>query len=235
MSTSFYDPGEQRAARVEDLFAAIAPRYDLINDLQSLGLHRWWKRKLLQLAQPKSGERALDLCCGTGDIAFSMARLGVQIIGADFSLPMLQAAERRSFSARAELIRADALRLPFRDNSFDLVTIGYGLRNLAGVENGFREMHRVLKTGGRALILDFGKPRNSLVRFAYYTYLRAFVPLFGRIFCGNSATHAYIYESLMAYPAQYKIAEFMKESGWTNIRIHNLLGGTMSINMGVKE
>jgi len=234
MSTSFYVPGEHRASRVEDLFAAIAPRYDLINDLQSFGLHRLWKRKLLQLAQPKTGERALDLCCGTGDVAFSLARLGARVTGADFSFPMLQAAERRPFTARPELIRADALNLPFSDASFDLVTISYGLRNLAGVENGLKEMHRVLKTGGRALILDFGKPRNALLRFGYYGYLRGFVPLFGRIFCGSSATHAYIYESLMAYPAQYEIAKLMKRSGWTNIHIHNLLGGTMSINLGSK-
>ncbi len=148
---------------------------------------------------------------------------------------MLQIARRRARSEKIDFIRADALRLPFADSTFNLLTISYGLRNLANVEAGLKEMHRVLKPGGRVLILDFGKPNNPLFRLGYYAYLRTFVPLFGRVFCGNSATHAYIYESLMAYPAQNGVAHLMNHSGWTNIRIENLLGGMMSINLGEKS
>ena len=235
MPSSFYLPGEERSARVEDLFATIAYRYDLINDLQSLGLHRRWKKRLIQLAKPQSNERALDLCCGTGDVAFRLAKAGTQTIGADFSLPMLQVGRNRFRNEKIQFIRADALNLPFDDSTFDLLTISYGLRNLADVSEGLNEMQRVLKPGGRALILDFGKPTNAVFRTGYYVYLKSFVPLFGRVFCGNSATHAYIYDSLMAYPAQKGVAELMRQSGWANIRIENLLGGMMSINSGEKR
>jgi demethylmenaquinone methyltransferase/2-methoxy-6-polyprenyl-1,4-benzoquinol methylase len=235
MPSSFYLPGKERSARVEDLFATIASRYDLINDLQSLGLHRRWKKRLIQLAKPEPHECALDLCCGTGDVAFRLAKAGTQTVGADFSLPMLQVGRNRFPNERIQFIRADALSLPFDDSTFDLLTISYGLRNLADVKEGLNEMQRVLKPGGRALVLDFGKPTNALFRTGYYAYLKNFVPLFGRIFCGNSATHAYIFESLLAYPAQKGVAELMRQSGWANIRIENLLGGMMSINFGEKR
>src|SRR6266566_3371678 len=139
MANRFYDPGEQRSAKVRDLFAAIAPRYDLINDLQSVGLHRWWKRRLIQLAGVRSGEHALDLCCGTGDLAFALARQGAQVVGLDFSAPMLEVAQARfrerplaaSESSQSQpatcnpqFLRGDALELPFADASFDIVTIG---------------------------------------------------------------------------------------------------------------
>ncbi|MDB6038243.1 MAG: menH [Verrucomicrobiales bacterium] len=235
MPSSYYLPGKGRSARVEDLFATIASRYDLINDLQSLGLHRLWKRRLIQLAKPKPHERALDLCCGTGDVAFRLANAGTHTVAADFSLPMLQVGRERFQNERIQFIRADALNLPFDDSTFDLLTISYGLRNLADVREGLNEMQRVLKPGGRAMILDFGKPTHPAFRLGYYFYLKRFVPLFGRVFCGNSATHAYIYESLMAYPAQKGVAELMRQDGWANIRIENLLGGMMSINLGEKR
>jgi demethylmenaquinone methyltransferase/2-methoxy-6-polyprenyl-1,4-benzoquinol methylase len=234
MPSSFYVPGNQRSARVEDLFAAIAARYDFINDVQSLGLHRIWKRKLIELAQPNDSMRALDLCCGTGDVAFQLAKAGAQTVAADFSLPMLKVGQRRRPTGKVQFIRADALKLPFNTATFDLLTMSYGLRNLADVRQGLEEMQRVLKPGGRALILDFGKPQNGIFRSVYYGYLRWFVPLFGKVFCGNSATHAYIYESLMAYPAQNGVAKLMHDSGWNNVRIENLVGGMMSINLGQK-
>src|SRR2546425_4427024 len=146
MANRFYDSGEQRSAKVRDLFAAIAPRYDLINDLQSFGLHRWWKRRLIQLAGVRHGEHALDLCCGTGDLAFALARRGAQVVGCDFSEAMLAVAQARfrkrlraasapnrpqPATGNPKFLRGDALNLPFADASFHVVTIGYGLRNLA--------------------------------------------------------------------------------------------------------
>ena len=239
MANKFYDPGEQRAAKVNDLFAAIAPRYDLINDLQSFGLHRWWKRRLLKLAAPRSGEHALDLCCGTGDVAFALAQSGAKTTGFDFSEPMLAIARARaakdSRSGQPHFFQGDAQNLPFADHSFDLVTISYGLRNLADFDRGLQEMHRVTRPGGRLLVLDFGKPANALWRSLYFAHLRWFVPLFGKIFCGDSATHAYILESLQHYPAQPGVAAKMRELDCADVRIINLLGGMMSINYGVKQ
>jgi demethylmenaquinone methyltransferase/2-methoxy-6-polyprenyl-1,4-benzoquinol methylase len=239
----YYASGEQRAARVNDLFAAIAPRYDLINDLQSFGLHRRWKRRLVRLARPEPGQRALDLCCGTGDVAFALAQKGAAVTGLDFSGPMLQVARHRlagrissgGFApTNPQFLRADAARLPFPENTFDLTTISYGLRNLADWGRGLEEMLRVTRSGGRLLVLDFGKPEHPLWKACYYAYLRAGVPIFGRIFCGNAQTHAYIFTSLQHYPAQHGVAARMRELGCLDVKIILLLGGVMTINYGVK-
>jgi len=124
--------------------------------------------------------------------------------------------------------------LEFPDNTFDIVTVGYGLRNLRSWEIGLREMHRVAKPGARLIVLDFGKPDNAAWRAIYFAYLRRIVPLFGKIFCGDFATHAYIFESLQRYPAQCGVAEAMHKLNCRDVRIVNLLGGAMSINFGVK-
>lgn len=255
MANRFFAPGDQRAARVHDLFSRIAPRYDLINDLQSLGLHRRWKRRVVQLARPQPGQRALDVCCGTGDLALRLAGGGACVIGLDFSEQMLEAAQRKN--ARAPMagspaaqpapsitphpprlvrfIRADAQRLPFADDSFDMVTVGYGLRNLANWEAGVREMQRVARPGGRLVVLDFGKPPNPLWRGLYYGYLKLVVPLFGWFFCGSADAYAYILESLKAYPAQQGVAAAMRALGLANVKVVNLLGGVMSINYAEKR
>ncbi|MFN7141223.1 MAG: bifunctional demethylmenaquinone methyltransferase/2-methoxy-6-polyprenyl-1,4-benzoquinol methylase UbiE, partial [Limisphaerales bacterium] len=234
MANKFYQPGEQRAAKVNDLFATIAPRYDLINDLQSFGLHRYWKRKLVRLAAIQPGQAALDVCCGTGDISFLLAKVGAEVTGLDFSQPMLNVAisKRPVEHQNPQFLQGDAQRLPFEDNQFNVVTVGYGLRNLTRWEQGLEEMWRVCKPGGRLLVLDFGKPDNPLWRRLYFSYLRLFVPLFGKLFCGDSATHAYILESLKHYPAQHGVARKMQELGCRNVRIINLLGGVMTINYG---
>lgn len=238
MANKFYVAGVQRAARVNDLFAAIAPRYDLINDLQSCGLHRHWKRRLLALAAGRPGERALDLCCGTGDVAFALARQGVETVGLDFSGPMLAVAARRLKTAPpnspVKFLRGDAQNIPFPDASFDIVTISYGLRNLADWETGLREMQRVARPGGRLLVLDFGKPDNALWRALYFLYLRRLVPWLGRRFSGDADTHGYILESLKHYAAQKGVAAKMAGLHLARIRIINLMGGIMSINYGEK-
>lgn len=234
MPNKFYDLGTQRAAKVRDLFASIAHRYDLINDLQSFGLHRHWKRRLLRLAGDRASRRVLDLCCGTGDIAFQFAARGATVLAADFSPAMLDIARARARNegASIEFVEADALNLPFSASQFDVVTVGYGLRNLADPKDGLGEMHRVVKPGGCVLILEFGKPRNGLLRRAYFAYLRFWVPVFGRVFCRDAAAYEYILESLNHYPGQEGVAVLMKELGFVHIRIFNLLGGMMSINYG---
>jgi demethylmenaquinone methyltransferase / 2-methoxy-6-polyprenyl-1,4-benzoquinol methylase len=233
MANKYYDPGDRRAAKVNDLFATVARRYDLLNDLQSLGWHRRWKRRLVELANPRPGERALDVCCGTGDIALLLAASGAEVTGLDFSEPMLAIARARTQNSKLKtqnFLQGDALALPFPDGSFDIVTIGYGLRNLAGWESGLSEMNRVLKPGGRLLILDFGKPANPLWRLIYYAHLRTVVPLLGRIFCRDASAYAYILESLKAYPAQAGVAAKLRELGLVDVQIVNLLGGAMSIH-----
>jgi demethylmenaquinone methyltransferase/2-methoxy-6-polyprenyl-1,4-benzoquinol methylase len=194
----------------------------------------------LQLANAKSGERALDLCCGTGDISFALAKNGAETIGLDFSEKMLEVAVARQRHLKSEIsnlkfLQGDAQQLPFSDNSFDAVTVGYGLRNLSNLDRGLDEMIRVAKPGGRIVILDFGKPPNFLWRKIYFAHLRCSVPLIGLLFCGNSQAYAYILESLKHYPAQLAVAEKMRERKLQNIRVINLLGGAMAINYGEKS
>ena len=239
MSNVFYASGDQRAAKVNDLFASIARRYDLLNDLQSFGLHRLWKRQVVRLARVKPGDHALDLCCGTGDLSFALAKNGAETTGLDFSEKMLAVAEGRKQKAEGEnkiprFIQGDAQQLPFSDNSFDAVTMGYGLRNLSSWERGVDEMVRVAKPGGRIVVLDFGKPPNALWRGLYFTHLRCSVPVIGLLFCGNAQAYAYILESLKHYPAQLAVAEKMRAAKLQNIKVLNLLGGAMAINYGEK-
>jgi demethylmenaquinone methyltransferase/2-methoxy-6-polyprenyl-1,4-benzoquinol methylase len=283
MSSAYFEPGSQRAAKVKQLFARIAPRYDLINDLQSAGLHRLWKRRVVEMAGPGPGVRALDLCCGTGDLAIGLARMGAWVVGLDFSAEMLEIAHRRAadcgvwregFGARppggdfdpnlpekapasgrtpdasrgstpvtdscgeddgagsVRFVRADALRIPFPDQSFDIVTIGYGLRNLADLQSGLVEIRRVLRPGGRFVALDFGKPENSLARKLYFAYLRAGVPWFGRIFCGDAAAYAYILDSLERFPDRKALAEALNALGFGNVSAEGLCGGVMVLVYG---
>jgi demethylmenaquinone methyltransferase / 2-methoxy-6-polyprenyl-1,4-benzoquinol methylase len=269
MTNSYYAPGDQRATRVNELFARIAPRYDLINDLQSFGLHRHWKRRVLHLARPQPGETALDVCCGTGDLALALAGSGLRTVGLDFSEPMLAVARQKrrcdfaspgarrpssssaregdrggialatevnqSSEAHLDLVCADAQKLPFADHRFDVLTVGYGLRNLADWRLGLAEMFRVLRPGGRLLVLDFGKPDLPFWRTLYFCYLKMFVPLLGLTFCGSASAYAYILESLKHYPAQHGVAAALREIGFANTRIVTFLGGVMTINYAEKR
>ncbi len=240
MSNVFYDAGAARGTKVNDLFARIARRYDLINDLQSFGLHRLWKRRVVNLAAISPGARALDLCCGTGDIASALAHRGAETTGLDFSTQMLEVAAQRQQadstlkSGKLKFIQGDAQQIPFPENTFDIVTVGYGLRNLTSWERGVDEMHRVAKPGARLIVLDFGKPANALWRAIYFTHLRLSVPLIGLLFCGNASAYAYILESLKHYPAQLAVADKMRQLELKNVRVINLLGGAMAINYGEK-
>lgn len=242
MANTFFDPGDQRAAKVSNLFTRIAPRYDLINDLQSFGLHRRWKRRVVETARPAPGQRALDVCCGTGDLAFALAQRGAEVVGLDFNAAMLEVAtqrlSKRTSSETIPLIgfvRGDAQHLPFADGSFDIVTVGYGLRNLADWQTGLQEISRVTRAGGRLVILEFGKPGNPLWRSLYFAYLKLFVPCLGLAFCGSAAAYSYILESLKHYPAQNGVAAKMRELNLADVKIINFLGGVMSINYAVKE
>jgi demethylmenaquinone methyltransferase/2-methoxy-6-polyprenyl-1,4-benzoquinol methylase len=239
VSNTFFVPGKERAAKVNDLFATIARRYDLLNDLQSFGLHRLWKKRVVALAAVKPGDRALDLCCGTGDIAFVLAGQGAEVTGLDFSEKMLEVAQSRQKTGSSKIhnvkfMQGDAQHLPFPDNSFDAVAVGYGLRNLSSWEAGVQEMMRVTKPGGRIISLDFGKPANGLWRTMYFTHLKCSVPIVGLLFAGRADAYAYIFESLKHYPAQWGVAEKMKELKLTDVRIINFVGGAMAINYGRK-
>lgn len=250
---------DQHSKKVERLFTKIARRYDIANDLHSFFLHRRWKKRVAELARVDRDSIALDLCCGTGDIAFELAKHGSRIIALDFSQTMLEIAKNRWIRIKnspnihrpccalnANLIlkssetgdicfvKADSLWLPFNDNSFDAITIGYGLRNLADWRRGLTEMFRVSKPGGRILILEFGKPELKLWRAIYFWYLEKIVPWLGKITAGDFNAYYYIYESLMRYPGQYLVSQEMSRLGYQNLKIISIFGGAMTINYGEK-
>lgn len=245
MSGPLLSASRTHADNVRRLFSDIAHRYDLINDVQSFGLHRRWKRRVACLAEAQPGVRALDVCCGTGDLAFALAARGAQVVGLDFNAPMLERAVRRAraFGAARDgaprrpnpvFVLGDALAVSFPDATFDVVTVGYGLRNLTDWRAGLREMVRVARPGGRVLVLDFGKPSWPPWRALYLAYLKGVVPALGWALCGNAGAYAYILESLHRYPAQEGVAAAMREFGLDPVRVENLLGGAMSIHLGIK-
>ena len=236
MPSRFYDPSERRAPQVQTLFDLIAGRYDLINDLQSFGLHRWWKNQLAAKAR-RPALWSLDLCTGTGDMLGRLARPGRQVVGLDFSARMLEEARQRlgpSFP-RTGLVRADAEAIPFCDGTFDFVSIAYGLRNLSSIERGLREMWRVTRSGGRVAILDFSKPDRPLWRKVYYSYLKCAVPLFGRLFHRDAETYAYIFESLEQYPSAEGLAKILTTLAGAAVQVERFLGGMMAIHIADKQ
>jgi demethylmenaquinone methyltransferase / 2-methoxy-6-polyprenyl-1,4-benzoquinol methylase len=230
---------EKRAPKVKAMFSRLAWRYDLVNDVMSFGLHRRWKRQTVAIAaegRPKTA-RWLDLCCGTGDMCFLAEVTGegrTRVVGADFTMPMLGVArQRKTADGRlSTFAQADALRLPFADGTFDAITVGYGVRNLADPRAGLAEMRRVLAPGGRAVVLDFGKPGNPVAATLYQAFLHTMMPAVGLLFHGDADTYLYIPASLKRYPGQRGVAELMRQTGFVNVRFEERLFGTMGINIG---
>ena len=238
MANKFLSYDDQRAPRVREMFSLLAGKYDLVNDVMSAGLHRKWKRDTIRLALAgRTGPlRVLDLCCGTGDLAFLAANraAGARVAGVDFTLPMLEVARKRRLGGegRAAFAQGDALRLPFPDGVFDVVTIAYGLRNVADLERALGEMRRVLAPGGRLVVLDFGKPANPLAASLYQGFLHTVMPFVGWLFHRDPETYLYIPESLKSFPAQTGVEALMRTAGFVNARHENRLLGTMGLNVG---
>jgi len=230
---------EKRAPKVREMFSRLATRYDLVNDVMSFGMHRVWKRRTVRLGLGKEGpiRRLLDLCCGTGDMAFlaeTMAPARFRIVGCDFTLPMLSVGrnrERRE-GRSTDFVQGDALTLPFPDGAFDVITVGYGLRNIADPKAALVEMRRVLAPGGRCVILDFGKPRRAVPAALYRAFLRTMMPFVGWLFHRDPETYLYIPESLERYPGQVGVRDMMEDAGFENARFEERLLGTMGINLG---
>jgi demethylmenaquinone methyltransferase/2-methoxy-6-polyprenyl-1,4-benzoquinol methylase len=221
------------------MFSRLAARYDLVNDVMSFGLHRKWKKDTIRIAlEGRTGPaRILDLCCGTGDLSFlaeEKAFPGSRVTGIDFTFPMLGVAARRGRGTRSPcgFVQGDALRLPFPDASFEAVTVGYGLRNIADPLAALREMRRVLAPRGRVVVLDFGKPDNPVAGALYQAFLRTVMPVMGWLFHGDPETYLYIPESLERYPAQRGVRALMQESGLDGARYESRLLGTMGLNVG---
>jgi ubiquinone/menaquinone biosynthesis methyltransferase len=224
---------------VNRLFETIAPRYDFFTAFMSYGMDRGWKRTLVEMLNLNGQETALDIACGTGDITFAVSRRlnSGQAIGLDITQSMLNIAERKRREARAENVgfhRADIMRMPFADETFDCVTGGYALRNVPDVAGALVEIKRVLKPGGCFLSLDFGHPGNTLYRWLYLRYLIVVGSAVGLIMHGDPDTYRYIPETLKLYPGQRGVREMMKRVGFVDTRFREFGGGIMAINYGAK-
>ena len=219
--------GKQRYVRT--LFATIADRYDLITRLLSYGQDQRWKRHLVALAQLRAGDRVLDLASGTGDIAFSALAHTSRVVGLDVTHRMMQLAAARD--ARVRFVTADMLALPFDAGRFDVVTTGYGLRNVPDLNVAIREIHRVLTPGGRLLSLDFNRPGNVVVRAAYWTYLSVVGSALGLVLHGDPDTYRYIPESIRNYPGAHAVARMLEQRGFTDVRVIPVLFGLMAIHV----
>ena len=222
---------------VRQLFATIADRYDLITRVLSYGQDARWKATLVSMAQVRAGERALDLACGTGDIAFAVAARGARAVGLDITHRMLQLARLRpgsggsSSQAPVEFISGDMTSLPFRSSSFDLVTTGYGLRNVPDLDAAIDEIARVLRPGGRLLSLDFNRPESAVIRAAYLAYLTGVGASLGWLLHRDPDTYRYIPASIRRYPGAGGVADRMNSRGFTRVRIVPLLFGLMTLHV----
>ncbi len=209
------------------MFDRIAPVYDSMNRLMTAGLDRRW-RDATAAAVVRPGDRVLDACCGTGDLAIAAAKAGGKVTGLDFSEPMLERARRKS--DEVEWLEGDALGLPFADGSFDVVTIGFGLRNLSNVERGLEELRRVLRPGGRLAILEITRPKGLMAPF-YRFWFDGVIPVAGKVLPGGSA-YSYLPASVRRFPAPEGLAKLLDEAGFDEVRWRLFAGGIVALHTG---
>lgn len=234
---------DKREARIRDMFANIAPRYDLLNHLLSLNIDRYWRWRTTRLVPPRlDGSPILDVCTGTGDLALAYdraARRQVPIFGSDFCLPMLASArtkvDRRHASGRLRFLEADTQQLPFADDTFQLVTVAFGLRNVTNTDRGIGEMVRVTRPGGRVAILEFSRPRSWLLGGMYRFYFRTILPRVGQwISRSKDQAYSYLPASVMEFPDGADLARKLEQHGLCQVRWYPMTFGIATLYVGTK-
>ncbi len=220
---------------IQGMFAKVADHYDLVNEVTSLGIDRSWRRKAVQLASVTREGKVLDLAAGTGDLTLEMARQAqpAMVVSSDFVSRMLELGKKKAANYKGPtqitFQVADAMKLPYKDNSFDAVTIGFGVRNIADRQAHFKEAWRVLKPGGRYVMLEFGKPALPPFRVLYNFYLRHVVPLWGGVLGRDRAAYQYLNESIRGFPGQRAIGEELSHAGFTHFEWHTLTLGICTV------
>ncbi len=232
---------DAKANMVADVFHSVASRYDLMNDLMSAGIHRMWKRFAIELSGVRKGNAVLDIAGGTGDLAARFADIvgpTGRVVLADINDSMLKVGRDKLLDhgrlGNLEFVQADAQCLPFPDDSFDCVTIAFGLRNVTDKDAALRSMLRVLKPGGRLLVLEFSKPANPLLSKAYDAYSFRVLPLMGRLVANDADSYQYLAESIRMHPDQETLKDMMEDAGFSRCEYHNMTGGVVALHKGVK-
>lgn len=236
------DPVRKSGGQVRRLFARIAPRYDLANRVLSLSVDRRWRRRAVRRLAPGSRDRVLDVFCGTGDLTGILARTGAEVVGADFCPEMIAVAVRKlarrnsgpGAGIRAAFVAADALSLPFPDESFDLVTAAFGVRNLEDLDRGLAEMVRVSRRGGRIGILEFGRPPSPWMERLYGIYLRRLLPRIGGWLTGDPPSYEYLSRSIPAFLDQAGLGRRMRAAGLDPVHCHDFTGGIAALHVGFR-
>ena len=220
------------AATIQSMFDAIAPRYDLLNHLLSFHVDKRWRRRTGSLAAP--GGPVLDVCTGTGDLAAAFRAEGGQtVVGIDFCMPMLRHGKQKKNCAGVRFARGDALRLPLPDDHFDVVSVAFGIRNVADLDQGLAELVRVARPGGRVAVLEFTMPRNRVVRGLYSFYFGRVLPFVGNL-VSRSKAYTYLNKSVLAWTHEHELATRMKRAGCETVAIHPLSMGIAAIHLGTK-
>ncbi len=229
---------QEKAKHVRSVFDSVAPKYDVMNDLMSAGLHRIWKRYTITVANPQPGQQVLDIAGGTGDLSRAFARrVGPtgRVVHTDINEAMLREGRNRLLDEGLVLptMVCDAEKLPFADNSFDLVSVAFGLRNMTHKEQALSEMRRVLKPGGKLLVLEFSRVAKPLEK-AYDWYSFKVLPKLGQMVAGDAHSYQYLAESIRMHPGQEQLRQLMKSVGFGHVDVHNLSAGVVALHVGIK-
>jgi demethylmenaquinone methyltransferase/2-methoxy-6-polyprenyl-1,4-benzoquinol methylase len=232
---------EEKADKVAEVFHSVAAKYDLMNDLMSGGVHRLWKRVTIEMSGVRRGNKVLDIAGGTGDLTAKFSRIvGPEgtVVLADINDSMLKVGRDRLMDRgvvnNVTFSQADAQYLPFPDNTFDVITIAFGMRNVTDKDLALRSMLRVLKPGGRLLVLEFSKPGNPLLSKVYDTYSFSILPKLGKLFADDGDSYQYLAESIRMHPDQQTLQTMMDDAGFANTDFHNMTGGVVALHRGVK-
>lgn len=232
---------EEKAGMVRGVFDSVASKYDIMNDVMSMGIHRLWKRLAIELAGVRRGHKILDLASGTGDLADKFADLvgpEGRVVMSDINAAMLGVGRDRmvdrGHAGNLSYAQINAEQLPFADNSLDLVTIAFGLRNVTDKDKALRSMYRVLKPGGRALVLEFSKPTTKALEKIYDLYSFSLLPRMGQLIANDAESYRYLAESIRMHPDQETLKGMMQDAGFERCDVHNLTGGIVAIHRGFK-
>lgn len=231
----------EKEARVADVFHSVAQKYDIMNDLMSFGIHRLWKAITIEYSGVRKGQKILDIAGGTGDLTRKFSRLvgsEGQVVLADINDSMLKVGRDKLADSgvvgNVRYVQANAEALPFPDNTFDCITIAFGLRNVTHKERALASMARVLKPGGRVLVLEFSKPANPLLSKAYDAYSFSLLPMMGKLVANDSESYRYLAESIRMHPDQETLKGMMEEAGLVRCQYHNMTGGVVALHKGIK-